>query len=114
MLNTFFLYVVSSVRVSNELGAGNPRAASFSVKIMTLMSFLISVIFGIVVILLRNVMSYVSTEGIEVADAVAKLSPFLAFSIILKASHRLSKWDNTAPPNLDGNPDGTPKNGVIN
>jgi hypothetical protein len=61
----------------------------FPVKIMTLMSFLISVIFGIVVILLRNVMSYASTEGTEVADAVAKLSPFLAFSIILKASHRL-------------------------
>ena len=81
---------------------------------MTLMSFLISVIFGIVVIFLRNVMSYASIEGIEIADAVEKISPFLAFSIILKASRRLSKWDNKAPPNLDGNPDGTPKNGVIN
>lgn len=181
----------ASVRVSNELGAGNPRAASFSVKIVTLMSFIISVIFGIVIILLRNVMSYAFTEGTEVADAVAALSPFLAFSIILngvqpvlsgvavgcgwqalvayinvgcyyvigiplgcllgfkfdfgvkgiwsgmlggtclqtiilliityrtnwdkeveKASHRLSTWDHKAPPNLEGNPDGTPKNGV--
>jgi len=73
----------ASVRVSNELGGGNPRAASFAVKIVTLMSFIISLIFGIVIILVRNVMSYVFTEGQEVADAVAELSPFLAFSIVL-------------------------------
>jgi len=73
----------ASVRVSNELGAGNPKAASFSVKIVTMVSLLISVMFGIVVMLLRNIMSYAFTEGVEVADAVASLSPFLAVSIIL-------------------------------
>lgn len=73
----------ASVRVSNELGAGNPKAASFSVKIVTLTSFLISVMFGIVIICLRHSISYIFTEGTVVADAVAELSPFLAFSIIL-------------------------------
>lgn len=73
----------ASVRVSNELGAGNPRAASFSVKIVTMTSFLISVMFGIIIILLRNSISYIFTEGTVVADAVAELSPFLAVSITL-------------------------------
>eukprot|EP01018_Ginkgo_biloba_P010795 Gb_10399 [translate_table: standard] len=73
----------ASVRVGNELGAGNPKAAGFSVIIVTMTSFLISVLFGIVVILLRNVMSYAFTDGEEVSHAVAELSPFLAVSIIL-------------------------------
>eukprot|EP01018_Ginkgo_biloba_P010797 Gb_06027 [translate_table: standard] len=72
-----------SVRVGNEIGAGNPKAARFSVIVVTTMSFLISVVLGVVVILIRNVMSYAFTTGEEVSHAVAELSPFLAVSIIL-------------------------------
>ncbi|XP_057842621.1 protein DETOXIFICATION 40 [Cryptomeria japonica] len=73
----------ASVRVSNELGAGNPKAAAFSVIVVTTFSFLISVIFAIIIMLIRNVMSYAFTEGKEVADATSELAPFLAASIIL-------------------------------
>ncbi|GLJ48444.1 hypothetical protein SUGI_1022490 [Cryptomeria japonica] len=73
----------ASVRVGNELGAGNPKAAAFSVAMVTMVSFLISIIFAIIVIVLRNVMSYAFTEGKEVADVVSELAPFLALSIIL-------------------------------
>lgn len=73
----------ASVRVSNELGAGNPRAAAFSVIMVNMVSFLISLMFAIAVIILRNVMSYAFTEGKEVADAVSELAPFLAVSIVL-------------------------------
>uniref|UniRef100_A0A0D6QV79 Protein DETOXIFICATION n=1 Tax=Araucaria cunninghamii TaxID=56994 RepID=A0A0D6QV79_ARACU len=73
----------ASVRVGNELGAGNPKAAQFSVVVVTMVSFLISFMFGVIIILLRNVMSYAFTEGKEVADAVAELSPFLAVSVCL-------------------------------
>lgn len=73
----------ASVRVSNELGARNPKAAAFSVIMVTLMSFLISMCFAIAILLLRNVMSYAFTEGEEVSHAVAELSPFLAVSVIL-------------------------------
>lgn len=73
----------ASVRVSNELGAGNPRAAAFSVIVVTTISFVISTIFAIAILLLRNIISYAFTEGEEVSDAVAELCPFLAVSVIL-------------------------------
>jgi len=73
---------VSSVRVSNELGAGNPRAAAFAVIMVTMISFIISTIFAIAILLLRNVISYAFTEGDEVSRAVAELCPFLAISVI--------------------------------
>lgn len=73
----------ASVRVSNELGAGNPRAAAFSVIVVTTISFIISTIFAIAILLLRNIISYAFTEGEEVSDAVAELCPFLAVSVIL-------------------------------
>ncbi|MED6147391.1 Protein DETOXIFICATION 40, variant 2 [Stylosanthes scabra] len=73
----------ASVRVSNELGARNPRSASFSVVVVTLISFVLSVIIAIVVLLLRDVISYVFTEGEEVAAAVSDLCPLLALSIVL-------------------------------
>ncbi|CAL0321840.1 unnamed protein product [Lupinus luteus] len=73
----------ASVRVSNELGARNPRSASFSVVVVTVMSFIISVIAAIVVLALRDVISYVFTEGEEVAAAVSDLCPLLALSLVL-------------------------------
>ncbi|GLT80159.1 hypothetical protein SLA2020_516130 [Shorea laevis] len=73
----------ASVRVSNELGAGHPKAASFSCLIVTSSSFIISVICAIIVLLTRNVISYAFTGGTAVAEAVAELSPLLALSVIL-------------------------------
>ncbi|KAL5578852.1 hypothetical protein UlMin_011294 [Ulmus minor] len=73
----------ASVRVSNEIGAGHPKAASFSVVIVTLCSFLIAVVFAVVVLVFRHDLSYVFTSGSTVSDAVSELTPFLAVSIIL-------------------------------
>jgi len=72
----------ASVRVSNELGAGNHRAAAFAVIMVTMISFIISTIFAIAVLLLRNVISYAFTKGEEVSRAVTELCPFLAISVI--------------------------------
>ncbi|GLT83262.1 hypothetical protein SLE2022_015610 [Rubroshorea leprosula] len=73
----------ASVRVSNELGAGHPKSAAFSVVIVTLSSFIIALIFAILALILRHVMSYAFTGGSTVADAVSELSPYLAVSILL-------------------------------
>ncbi|KAG6754561.1 hypothetical protein POTOM_040350 [Populus tomentosa] len=73
----------ASVRVSNELGAGHPRATSFSVIVVNLCSLLLSVILAVIVLLLRHVISYAFTGGTVVSDAVSELSPFLAASIVL-------------------------------
>ncbi|KAI9395690.1 hypothetical protein POPTR_004G016400v4 [Populus trichocarpa] len=73
----------ASVRVSNELGAGHPKSASFSVVVVTLCSFIISVIAAIIVMIFRDSMSYIFTEGEVVAKAASDLSPFLAATLIL-------------------------------
>ncbi|XP_031274252.1 protein DETOXIFICATION 40-like isoform X2 [Pistacia vera] len=73
----------ASVRVSNELGAGNPKSAAFSVVIVNLVSFIIAVIEAVVVLALRHVISYAFTSGETVANAVSQLCPYLAFTLIL-------------------------------
>lgn len=73
----------ASVRVSNELGAGNPKSASFSVVMVTLVSFAISVMAAIIILALRDVISYAFTEGERVAAAVSDLCPLLALTLIL-------------------------------
>ena len=72
-----------SVRVSNELGAGNPKAAAFSVVVVNSVSLIIAVIEAMVVLALRHVISYAFTSGETVANAVSELCPFLAVTIIL-------------------------------
>ncbi|XP_028066571.1 protein DETOXIFICATION 40-like isoform X1 [Camellia sinensis] len=73
----------ASVRVSNELGAGHPKSASFAVIIVTLSSFVIAVILAVVVLILRHVISYAFTSGTTVEEAVSELAPFLAVAIVL-------------------------------
>ncbi|VAH85676.1 unnamed protein product [Triticum turgidum subsp. durum] len=48
----------ASVRVSNELGAGNPKSAFFSVWVVTGLSATISTILAVVILCLRNHISY--------------------------------------------------------
>ncbi|XP_022776637.1 protein DETOXIFICATION 40-like [Durio zibethinus] len=73
----------ASVRVGNELGAGHPKSAAFSVVIVTVFSFIISVAAAIIIMLLRHVISYAFTEGEVVAEAVSDLCPLLALTLIL-------------------------------
>ncbi|XP_037496522.1 protein DETOXIFICATION 40-like [Jatropha curcas] len=73
----------ASVRVSNELGAGHPKSAAFSVIVVTSSSFIIAVIAAIIVLVFRDVISYGFTEGEVVAKAVSELTPYLAVTLIL-------------------------------
>ncbi|KAL8468695.1 hypothetical protein ACS0TY_031766 [Phlomoides rotata] len=72
-----------SVRVSNELGAGHPKSAAFSVVVSTGTSFIISVIFAIATLIFRHKVSYAFTGGKAVSDAVSDLAPLLAAAIVL-------------------------------
>ncbi|KAF5948463.1 hypothetical protein HYC85_014420 [Camellia sinensis] len=72
-----------SVRVSNELRAGHDKSAAFSIAVVNLVSFILYLIAAIVVLALRNVISYAFTDGETVARAVSELCPLLAFSLIL-------------------------------
>jgi MATE family multidrug resistance protein len=79
--------MTSSVRVSNELGARNPKSAAFSVVVVTVISFIISFIISInaalIVLASRDVISYAFTEGEVVAATVSDLCPLLALTLVL-------------------------------
>ncbi|GJS65748.1 DETOXIFICATION 40-like protein [Tanacetum coccineum] len=73
----------ASVRVGNELGAGNPKAAAFSVWMVTSVSFIIAVVESIIILSVRDVLSYAFTTGETVANEVSDLCPLLVITIIL-------------------------------
>ncbi|CAN1261996.1 Protein DETOXIFICATION 21 [Linum perenne] len=73
------------VRVSNELGRGNSKGAKFAIIMTVATSFIIGVVLFLVFLFLKGKVAYLFTESSEVVDAVADLSPFLAFSILLNS-----------------------------
>ncbi|KAL0560049.1 hypothetical protein IC582_000441 [Cucumis melo] len=73
----------ASVRVSNELGSGNPKSAAFSVLVVVALSTIISIICALLVIIFRDVISYIFTDGEAVAAAVSDLCPLLALTLVL-------------------------------
>lgn len=70
-----------SVRVANELGAGNARSAAFSATVATIISTVISLCIAVLIMVFRDKISYIFTGGEVVANAVSELCPLLAISI---------------------------------
>ncbi|VVB06217.1 unnamed protein product [Arabis nemorensis] len=77
------LSAATSVRVSNELGAGNPRVANLSVVVVNITTVLISLLLCVVVLVFRVGLSKAFTNDAEVIAAVSDLFPLLAVSIFL-------------------------------
>ncbi|KAF7140958.1 hypothetical protein RHSIM_Rhsim06G0162100 [Rhododendron simsii] len=80
---SFGFNAAASVRVSNELGAGHPKSAAFSVVIVNIVSFITSAVSATLVMVFRHVISYAFTEGEAVANAVSDLCPLLAITLLL-------------------------------
>ncbi|XP_060202111.1 protein DETOXIFICATION 33-like [Lycium barbarum] len=74
-----------SVRVSNELGAGRPKAAKFSVVVAVVTSTIIGVFFIAAVIAAKNYFPRLFTSKLEVIRETSKLGYFLAATIILNS-----------------------------
>ena len=79
----FYQLAFASVRVSNELGAGHPRVAKFSVFVVNGTSILISIVFSAIVLIFRVELSQAFTSDSEVIEAVSDLTPLLAISVFL-------------------------------
>ncbi|XVF60770.1 hypothetical protein PTKIN_Ptkin08bG0075100 [Pterospermum kingtungense] len=77
------LSAAASVRVSNELGAGHPKLARFSVIVVNATSISISVVFSAIVLIFRVGLSQAFTSDAEVIKAVSDLTPLLAISVFL-------------------------------
>ncbi|XP_061374555.1 protein DETOXIFICATION 16-like [Gastrolobium bilobum] len=72
-----------STRVSNELGAGNPRAASLAVRVVLSIAFIEGIILVSIMILLRDVWGYVYSNDKEVTGYVSAMMLVLATSSFL-------------------------------
>ncbi|KAG8647987.1 hypothetical protein MANES_09G134900v8 [Manihot esculenta] len=75
----------SSVRVSNELGRGDAKAAKFSVKVIFFTSVCIGVLFFIVCLALDRQIAKIFTNEQQVIKAVSSLSLLVAFSVLLNS-----------------------------
>ncbi|CAD6265010.1 unnamed protein product [Miscanthus lutarioriparius] len=74
-----------SVRVSNELGAGRPRAAKLAILVVLMSSVAIGLAFFILILAFRDVYGAPFTESPEVVRAVASLGVVFAFSLLLNS-----------------------------
>lgn len=78
-----FLGIYCSVRISNELGAGHPLVAKFSVLVVCSTSILISIVFSAIVLIFRTELSKLFTTHSEVVQGVSDLTLLLAISVFL-------------------------------
>lgn len=87
-----FLY---SVRIANELGKGDAKAAKFSIKVLVSTSLIIGLFFWVVCLIFGRNLGYLFSDEKAVADSVADLSTLLAFSILLNSIYPVLSGKST-------------------
>ncbi|KAF9602169.1 hypothetical protein IFM89_025469 [Coptis chinensis] len=74
-----------SVRVSNELGSGHPRAAKYSVIVVILEALLIGLFFMFLILITKDDFAVIFTSSKELQKAVAQLAPLLGVTMVLNS-----------------------------
>ncbi|KAG7599691.1 Multi antimicrobial extrusion protein [Arabidopsis suecica] len=74
-----------SVRVSNELGAGNAALAKFSVIVVSITSTLIGIVCMIVVLATKDSFPYFFTTSDAVAAETTRIAVLLGFTVLLNS-----------------------------
>ncbi|PKI69398.1 protein DETOXIFICATION 12-like isoform X1 [Punica granatum] len=72
----------ASTRISNELGAGNPRAAKGVVRVVMSLAVVEMGIVSIALFLSRKVFGYTFSSEKEVVDYVTRMAPLVCLSVI--------------------------------
>nr|KYP42243.1 Protein TRANSPARENT TESTA 12 [Cajanus cajan] len=83
-LHYFIPYAVgasASTRVSNELGAGNPKTAKGAVRVVVILGVVEAVIVSTIFISCRQILGYAYSNDMEVVDYVANMAPLLCVSV---------------------------------
>ncbi|KAH9771036.1 protein DETOXIFICATION 24 [Citrus sinensis] len=75
--------VMICVRVSNELGRGDAKAAKFSVKVAIATTTVIGFFFSLICLVFSRKVAHLFTSNDEVIESVTSLSVLLAFSVLL-------------------------------
>jgi len=70
-----------STRVSNELGAGNPKTAKGVVRVVLILGVAEAVIVSTVFMSCRHILGYAYSNDMEVVDYVASMAPLLCVSV---------------------------------
>ncbi|KAH9304905.1 hypothetical protein KI387_009309, partial [Taxus chinensis] len=73
------------VRVSNELGAGNPKAAKFSTMIVVMTGLLLGITFMGIILVVRNKFAIIFTSSNKVLREVSRLLDMLAVTMVLNS-----------------------------
>nr|XP_011470328.1 PREDICTED: protein TRANSPARENT TESTA 12-like [Fragaria vesca subsp. vesca] len=74
-----------SVRVSNELGLGRPRAAKYSVYVTVAQSLLIGILCMVIILISKDYFSVIFTSNAELQAAVSKLAWLLGITMVLNS-----------------------------
>lgn len=75
----------TGVRVANELGAGNGKAARFATIVSVVQSTVIGLVFCVLIMVLHNKIAYIFTSSDDVIEAVDNLAFLLAVTILLNS-----------------------------
>ncbi|KAK4363047.1 hypothetical protein RND71_018288 [Anisodus tanguticus] len=73
------------VRVSNELGLGNPRSTKYSVYIAVFQSLLIGILCMVIVLVARNHLDIIFSSSTEMQEVVANLAYLLGITMVLNS-----------------------------
>ncbi|KAB1211680.1 Protein TRANSPARENT TESTA 12 [Morella rubra] len=85
MMIPLAFFAGTGVRVANELGGGNGKAAKFATQVSVAQSSLIGLFFCVLIVLLHDKIAYLFTTSSDVLAAVDKLSLLLAITILLNS-----------------------------
>ncbi|KAE8820777.1 Protein TRANSPARENT TESTA 12 [Hordeum vulgare] len=78
----FGLGAAISIRVSNEIGTGRPKATSLATRVTMVLGLVAGVLLGLIMLSGRNLWGYAYINEKEVVEYIARMMPLLSVSII--------------------------------
>ncbi|KAI3843995.1 hypothetical protein MKX03_000360 [Papaver bracteatum] len=85
MMIPLAFFAATGVRVANELGAGNGKAAKFASKVSASTSLIIGIFFCTLIMIFHEKLAIIYTTSDVVLQAVDNLAILLAFTILLNS-----------------------------
>ncbi|KNA04351.1 hypothetical protein SOVF_199750 [Spinacia oleracea] len=85
MMVPLAFFAATGVRVANELGAGNGKAAKFATKVSVATSTVIGLFFCVLIMALHDKFAIIFSDSVPVLEEVDKLSWLLAVTILLNS-----------------------------
>lgn len=69
-----------STRVSNELGAGKPKAAQLAARVVIFLAITEGVLISLLLVAIRHIWGYLFTNEEEIVSYMSSIMPVLALS----------------------------------